>query len=114
MRVYPSGPGASLCATRPMKANEESRRVLTAFLISFVLNCILVALSFSIDPRRYPPSTFEKIVDVLDAPAGAMTDWLAPGHGGTQVAVGIVFSLAIYAVLTWVALSLPVWWRHRT
>ena len=94
------------------------RRLLVALAISVALNGVLAAPSLSIDVQQSPPSRTEKILDVLTGPSTAFAEWLAPpGHGGTHfvvaTAVAILCSIVFYAVLTWVVLSLPVWWRNR-
>jgi hypothetical protein len=84
-----------------------------AFLISVALNAFLLAISASTDPRQESLSRIEAIANALLTPAGQLTEWMAPGHGGAQIAVLFISSLACYTVVAWVALSLPVWWRNR-
>ncbi len=84
-----------------------------AFLISIVLNGVLLAIASSINPRQENLSRIASIANALLRPANALTDWLAPGHGGAQIAALFISSIVVYTVLAWVALSLPVWWRHR-
>ncbi len=78
-----------------------------------VLNGILLAVAFSIDPRQENLSRIASIANALLRPAGALTQQLAPGHGGAQIVMLFVSSVLFYAFVAWVALSLPVWWRHR-
>jgi hypothetical protein len=89
------------------------RRIASALLISVALNGVLLTIEFSIDPRREKLSSIEDIVVDLLKPAEALTSWLAPGHGGAQFVALSVFSVVVYAVVTWLVLSLSVWWRHR-
>jgi hypothetical protein len=84
-----------------------------AFLISIGLNVILVAVDFSIDPRRAELSRIQRWAVRLLSPAEAMTMRLAPGHGGAQILALVVFSVLVYAITAWAILSLPAWWRHR-
>jgi hypothetical protein len=50
---------------------------------------------------------------VLLTPAEELTIRLAPGHGGAQIFNLVISSFVIYAIVGWVALSLPAWWRRR-
>ena len=96
-----------------MKPPRQLWRMVIAFLISIALNGILLTIDFSIDPQQDKLSRIENIVVGLLGPADALTTWLAPGHGGTQIVVLIISSVVVYAVTAWVVLSLPVWWRSR-
>ena len=96
-----------------MPSNGLLRRFHSALAISFCLNIALLAIDFSIDPLRRELSRTERLVVALLGPADALTTRLVPGHGGTQIAAFAVFSFAFYAVMAWVFLSLPVWWRRR-
>jgi hypothetical protein len=96
-----------------MQLPEHFRRFPVAFLVSIALNVILFAVDFSIDPRQEKLSRIEHLVVVLLTPADALTTWLAPGHGGAQIFDLVLFSLAIYTIVSWVAISLPAWWRRR-
>lgn len=92
----------------------QSRRIGTSFLISVVLNVPLLVIDFSIDPRQSTLSTVEKTVLHLLTPAETLTMWLVPsGHGGGQILSMALFSVLLCAVLAWIVLSLPVWWRNR-
>jgi len=90
------------------------RRIPIALLISIVLNVILFAVDFSIDPRQEALSRIQHLVVVALTPAEALTTRLAPGHGGAQIVALVVFSVVVYAIVGWVALSVPAWWRRRT
>src|SRR5260370_30848478 len=96
-----------------MKPLPQLWRMVIAFLISIVLNGVLLAIASSINPRQENLSRIASIANALLRPANALTDWLAPGHGGAQIAALFISSIFFYTVLAWVALSLPVWWRHR-
>ena len=87
------------------------RRLILALLISIGLNVFLLAVAFSIDPRREELSRNERWANALLMPAGKLTDALVPGHGGAQIVALVLFSVAFYTAVSWVALSLPVWWR---
>lgn len=91
----------------------QLRRFVIAFLVSIVLNCVLVAIDFSIDPRQAKLSIIQNAVVGLLRPAEALTMRFAPGHGGMQILALVLFSVFVYALVVWVILSLPVWWRHR-
>jgi hypothetical protein len=84
-----------------------------ALVASILLNCVLIAAPFLTDPVRFPSSRMGKIVDAFGRPGGAFTEWLLPGHDARQVLLTIASSVAFYAVLAWVTLSLPTWWRSR-
>ena len=84
-----------------------------ALAISVCLNVALFAIDFSIDPLRRELSRTQQLVVALLGPADALTTRLVPGHGGAQIAALAVFSFVFYAVVAWVFLSLPVWWRER-
>jgi len=89
-------------------------RLAMAFLISIGLNVILFALDFSIDPRRTELSPVQRWVVALLSPAETLTTGLAPGHGGAQIVALVVFSIVVYALVVWMALNLPAFWRHRS
>jgi hypothetical protein len=42
-----------------------------------------------------------------------LTTGLAPGHGGAQIVGLVVFSVVVFAIVSWVALSLVAWRRSR-
>jgi hypothetical protein len=84
-----------------------------AFLISIGLNAILFAVDFSIDPRRAELSRIQRWVVGLLSPAESLTVGFVPGHGGAQIFGLFVFSVFVYAIAAWLALSLPAWWRRR-
>lgn len=84
-------------------------RFAMAFLISSCLNVILFAVDFSIDPRREELSRIQRWVVGLLSPAEALTTGLVPGHGGAPILALVVF----YAMVSWVVLTLPAWWRRR-
>ena len=96
-----------------MKPPRQLWRVAVAFLVSLALNGVLLAIASSIDPRQENLSRIASIANALLRPADALTEWLASGHGGAQIVILFVSSVVVYTVVTWVALSLPVWWRHR-
>jgi hypothetical protein len=97
-----------------MKPVRQFWVIAIAFLISLALNCILLAVDFSIDPRQEKLSGVEDVVVRLLRPAEALTMWLVPGHSGTQILALGIFSVLVYTAVAWVVLSLPIWWRHRT
>jgi len=88
--------------------------IMIAFLVSIALNGVLLAVASSIDPTQENLSRAASIANALLKPAGAFTEWLAPGHGGAQIVVLFGSSVVVYAVVAWVAISLPGWWRQRT
>lgn len=88
-------------------------RLLIAFLISIGLNVIFFAVDFSIDPRRAELSRIQRWIVGLLSPAEALTTAFVPGHGGAQIVALVLFSVVVYASVSWVALSLPGWWRRR-
>jgi hypothetical protein len=96
-----------------MRKNQQLRHMAIALGASIVLNSLLIAIAFLTDPARFPSSRMGKIVDTLGRPGGAFTEWLLPGHDAPQVALIVVSSVVFYAVLIWVIVSLPTWWRHR-
>jgi hypothetical protein len=96
-----------------MNATRQLLRITIAFLISIALNGVLLAIASSIDPRQENLSRIASIANALLKPPGALTEWLAPGHGGAQIVVLFMSSVAVYTVVAWVALSLPVWWQRR-
>jgi hypothetical protein len=95
-------------------------RIRIALIISGILNGFLVAASLSINPRGQDPTPMaDRIIGVLTAPSTAFSEWIAPpGHGGFHFVIAliaaIISSILFYAVLAWVVLSLPAWWRHRS
>ena len=96
-----------------MNSFVQFRRVAVAFLASIVLNCVLVAIDFSIDPRQPKLSAIQNAVVGLLRPAEALSMRFAPGHGGVQILALVVLSVLVYALVAWVLLSLPIWWRRR-
>jgi hypothetical protein len=89
------------------------RRLILALLISTGLNVLLLTVAFSIDPHREELSRNQSWANSLLMPAGKFTDALVAGHGGAQIVALVLFSVAFYTVVSWVALSLPAWWRRR-
>jgi hypothetical protein len=96
-----------------MRPHGHLYRLAIAFLISIGLNVILFAVDFSIDPRLPELSRIERWVVSLLSPAEALTIGFAPGHGGAQILALVIFSVVVYAIAAWVALSLPAWWQRR-
>lgn len=96
-----------------MKPLPQVWRMAAAFLISIALNGLLLAIASSIDPRQQNLSRIASVANALLRPANALTEWLAPGHGGAQIAALFISSIVLYTVVAWVALSLPIWWQHR-
>jgi hypothetical protein len=96
-----------------MRSNGQLYRLAMAFLISIALNVILFAVDFSIDPRRAELPRIQRWVVSLLSPAEALTMGFAPGHGGAQILALVIFSVFVYAIAAWVALSLPALWRRR-
>jgi hypothetical protein len=96
-----------------MRLHGQLSRLILALLISIGLNIFLLAVAFSIDPRRGELSGIQRCVNTLLSPAGTLTEALVPGHSGAQIVALILFSFVFYAAVSWVTLSLPVWWRHR-
>ena len=88
-------------------------RLVIALLLSIGLNVLLLAVAFSIDPRRAELSRIERWSNFLLSPAATLTATLVPGHTGAQFVALTLFSFAFYAALAWVAISLPAWWRTR-
>jgi hypothetical protein len=85
----------------------------TALLVSIVVNAVLLAIDVSINPRQVRLSGIQAVAAALLTPAEAFVERVAPGHSGTQIVAGIVSSLAFYAVVTWLVLSLCAWWCDR-
>jgi hypothetical protein len=96
-----------------MKRFGQLWRIVIAFVVSTVLNGFLLAIAFSIDPKREKLSGIETIANNLLKPAAALTQRLMPGHTGAQIAGLFIFSLLVYTLVAWVVVSLPLWWRHR-
>ena len=96
-----------------MQPSGQLRRLGIASLISVAVNVFLFAIDFAIDPLRGELSRIQQLVVRLLEPADALTIRLVPGHGGEQIAALVAFSFVIYAIMGWVFLSLPVWWRTR-
>lgn len=96
-----------------MNSFAQFRRVAVAFLVSIGLNCVLVTIDFSIDPRKPKLSTIQNAVVGLLRPAEALSMRFVPGHGGAQILALVIFSILFYALVAWFILSLPMWWRHR-
>ena len=96
-----------------MNESKALWRIGLSLLISLILNCVLVAIEFSIDPRQEKLSPVQNIVVAFLTPAEALTTRFVPGHSGTQIVSMIVFSFAVYGLIAWIGLSLPVWWRRR-
>jgi len=96
-----------------MKSVRPVWRIAIATLISIALHGVLLAIDFSIDFRQDKLSRVESVVVAVLTPAEKFTAWLAPGHGGAQILLPIVFSVVIYAIVAWAVLSLPIWWRNR-
>lgn len=96
-----------------MRLRGQLYKLAMAFLISIGLNAILFAIDFSIDPRRGELSQIQRWAVGLLSPAESLTMGFAAGHGGEQILALVLFSVLVYAIAAWVALSLPAWWRRR-
>jgi hypothetical protein len=101
-----------------MTNKRQVRRMLVAGTLSIMLNGILIFLITSVEPEQHRSSIIVKITDALGSPGTGLANWLVPsGHdvahflGGAAVAV--TSSILFYALLIWVILSLPSWWRDR-
>ena len=94
-----------------MTKNRQLQRLAIALLASILWNCVLIATPFF--TVRFPSSRIGRVMDALGRPGGAFAEWLLPGHDAPQVVLIITSSVVFYAVLMWVTLSLPVWWRSR-
>lgn len=90
------------------------RRLPIALLISIALNVALFAVDSSIGPRQESLSRLQHLVVVLLTPAEGLTTLFAPGHGGAQIVALVMFSVVVFAIVSWAALSLAAWWRIRT
>ena len=66
----------------PMRTHGHLCRLVMALLISIGLNVTLIAVDFSIDPRRAELSRIQRWAVLLLSPAEALTMGFAPGHGG--------------------------------
>ena len=85
--------------------NRELSLVVRAFMISLVLNGVLLTIPSFFDPTKYPVSTVGKVVDALGAPGGVIVDRFFPGHDLTQAVIMLTCSVAFYAIVAWVVLS---------
>ena len=88
-------------------------RLALAFLISIGWNVILFAVNFSVDPRQQELSRIQRRAVGLFSPADALADGFRPSHGGPQIPALILSSVLIYALATWLVLTLPEGWRRR-
>jgi hypothetical protein len=66
-----------------------------SFLLAIALNIFLIAVDFSIDPRRAELSRKQRWVVSLLPPAELLTTEFAPGHGGEQLPALVVFSVFV-------------------
>jgi hypothetical protein len=96
-----------------MRTHGHLYRLAMALLISIGLNVTLIAVDFSIDPRRAELSRIQRWAVLLLSPAEALTMGFAPGHGGAQILALVVFSVIVCAITAWGVLSLLAGWRHR-
>jgi hypothetical protein len=101
-----------------LTSSPSFRRLILALGISVFLNIVLVVAGSFVDYQKYPLSRTATVVDALGQPGGAVAIWLAPaGHDLPQILAAslISFSASIffYALLLWIAISLPAWWRNR-
>lgn len=87
-------------------------RVRLALVIS-VLFDVVVGIFAGIVYSTAPSSSVARLLDDLGAPAGELTDWIAPGHTGVQPFLAMLFSAVFTWAVIWIALSLPSWWRNR-
>src|SRR5258707_796987 len=90
----------------------QIRRLLIAILISVILNFVLIIVTSAIDPERLVASRLGTIINALGRPGGAFTEWFSPGHGGIQIAIIIVSSIAFYAGIVWITLTAWNWLRR--
>jgi len=90
------------------------RRIISALLVSAVFSAVVLAVDFGINPTQEGLSKAQTAAVALLTPAEFLTEQSAPGHSGVQIVVLAVWTLALYTVLAWVALSLGAWWRSRS
>ena len=105
--------GAPANMIASMHWSGHPRRLFFALLVSVAINIVLFAIDFSINPIQAKLSPTQQLVVRLLGPADTLTTRLVPGHGGSQILALIMFSIAIYSIVAWVFISLPVWWRNR-
>ena len=89
------------------------RRIVAAFAISVALNFSMLAFTAFSRKNRLDSSAVGRFIDALAEPSAATADWLAPGHGGTHILVFLVCAVLYFALVVWILLSLPDWWRNR-
>jgi hypothetical protein len=82
------------------------RRVAIAGYASICFNGLLIVLDSSHNSWTSSPSIIGKILDALVRPAGAFTQWIAPGHDIIQILVLLLSSFVFYWVVALVALGL--------
>jgi hypothetical protein len=96
-----------------MRPHKHLYRLAMALLISIGLNGAVVAVDFSIDPRRAELSRIQQWAVHLLSPAEALTMFFVPGHGGVQILALVVFSVLSCAIAAWMVLSLLAWRRYK-
>src|SRR5436305_609945 len=62
-------------------------------------------LDQSSSPGAFP---LQQVVLTLLGPADVLTTRLMPGHGGAQIAALVAFSFALYSIIAWLFVSLPL------
>jgi hypothetical protein len=80
--------------------NKHLKRIRIAGIISIGVNIILLVDSASRNPQAVELSTKDRILGVLITPAGAIAEWIVPGHVNLmQITVMFIISLAFHLAI---------------
>ena len=88
-----------------MPRNPQLRRIVYAFWITLVVDVSLGVPAFVFALRPEQHHGFARFLDMLGAPAEAITMWLVPGHTLVQP----LFDMATTIVLTFAAVWCALW-----
>jgi hypothetical protein len=86
---------------------KSLRRIFIALGVSFAANIVFLSSS---------NSTMGRLADRLDAPSDGAATWIAWNpwvHDPIDIFSVFVSIVTYNALLIWIAISLPSWWRHR-
>jgi hypothetical protein len=97
---------------RALRSKGILGRIRLALVIA-VLFDIIVGVFAGVVYSAAPSSSIARMLDGLGAPVQSLTNWVAPGHTGTQPLLDMLFSFILSWSLIWICLSLPAWWTAR-
>lgn len=88
----------------------ERKRAVWAVLLSIALHILVPFIEVEVGPSRKGVLWFDS---VFSWPAWVCSVLVPPGHGIPQLVFPFAFSVAFYAVMFWILLTLYGWRRRK-